>query len=93
VQNIDTDPLDVTFFCDENHIEWSDPRNGWMDTAYTYTATDGTIRHVNQYRVAAGNPGTLPGIKGSYATLGQSISYTYVPFVDLLTLAQAIKSK
>jgi len=64
-----------------------------MDTAYTYTATDGTIRHVNQYRVAAGNPGTLPGIKGSYATLGQSISYTYVPFVDLLTLAQAIKSK
>jgi hypothetical protein len=92
VQNIAPDPLVVTFYCDENHIKWSDTQNGWMDTGYTYTANDGTIQDVTQYRIAAGNPGTLPGTKGSYTSLGQSISYTYVPFVDLLTLAQAIKS-
>ncbi|PMD63191.1 uncharacterized protein K444DRAFT_626931 [Hyaloscypha bicolor E] len=39
-----------------------------MDTAYTYTAKDGKIKHVTQYRIAAGNPGTLPGTKGSYTS-------------------------
>ncbi|KAH8744097.1 hypothetical protein BGZ57DRAFT_960599 [Hyaloscypha finlandica] len=76
VQNIATDPFFVTFFCDENHIQWSDPRNGWMDTAYTYTSKDGKIKHVTQYRIAAGNPGTLPGTKGSYTSLGYQIQMT-----------------
>ena len=48
-----------------------------MDTAYTYTSKDGKIKHVTQYRIAAGNPGTLSGTKGSYTSLGQSIGYTY----------------
>jgi hypothetical protein len=34
-----------------------------MDTAYTYTTNDGTIKHV-QYRIKSGVPTTKPRYKG-----------------------------
>jgi hypothetical protein len=63
-----------------------------MDTAYTYRANDGTIKHA-QYRIAGGVPTTKPGHRGPIRVLVSQTAKPAVPFFGQLTLAQATKSK
>ncbi|KAI1081984.1 hypothetical protein F5B20DRAFT_588091 [Whalleya microplaca] len=76
VKNIATIPLQITFYCEENHVDWSDAFGGWIDTAFTYTASDGSTRHVPRYGPLPNEPHQKPGAKGSYTLLGYQIQLT-----------------
>ncbi|PKK43054.1 hypothetical protein CI102_13337 [Trichoderma harzianum] len=40
IGNIETAKEHYHIFCDEDHLQWNDARNAWLDTAFTYTYTD-----------------------------------------------------
>ncbi|KAE9363335.1 hypothetical protein N431DRAFT_475492 [Stipitochalara longipes BDJ] len=70
IENIATIPLQVTFYCDSAFIVWSDPYARWIDTAYTYTAKDGSSKGISLYKVGQDHS-KKPGASGSsFTTLG-----------------------
>ncbi|GAW16079.1 hypothetical protein ANO14919_055020 [Xylariales sp. No.14919] len=72
VINIATSALKVTFYCDSAFIDWSDPFSRWIDTAFTYTATDGSTKSVSLYKVGQ-DRSKKPGTSGSFTTLGYKL--------------------
>lgn len=72
VKDVATIPLQVTFYCEEKHISWSDAYGYWIDTAYTYKADDQSTKHVPRYGPLSKDSSKKPGARGSYTSLGES---------------------
>lgn len=72
VVNLDSDPMDVTFFCDtKSFITWHDPSQAWVDTRFTYEH-QGVTKTIAQYKPAGPpNPNSNPGNQGSFTLNGQ----------------------
>ncbi|KAI0452150.1 hypothetical protein F5B21DRAFT_354841 [Xylaria acuta] len=70
VVNIASNALQVTFYCEATHVDWSEPFRRWIDTAFTYTANDGSTKSVSLYKVGQDHS-KKPGASGSsFTTVG-----------------------
>lgn len=76
VVDIATIDLQVTFYCESTHIDWSDPFSRWVDTDFVYTATDGSTKSVALYKVGQDHS-KKPGASGSsFTTVGELSCYS-----------------
>jgi hypothetical protein len=71
VADIKSSPQIVSFYCDENHVEWGDDLRSWTDTDYFYNAGEDSMDLT--FNMHSGDSSTKPRAQkggSSYATLG-----------------------
>ncbi|KAI0188048.1 hypothetical protein EV127DRAFT_471569 [Xylaria flabelliformis] len=93
VVNIATNALQVTFYCEAIFVDWSEPFQRWIDTAFTYTAKDGSTKSVSLFRVGTDHS-KKPGASGSsFTTLGYKQDLPNGDVADFSNQAHIMVSK
>ena len=70
--------MKITFFCDEDNLQWDSNSNMWTDTAYSHYDDNGVQHSVSYMLRNAVDPNSKPGQdKLGYSSLG---NYT-LPFI------------
>ncbi|KAH8164210.1 hypothetical protein CIB48_g4018 [Xylaria polymorpha] len=77
----------------ERLTDWSEPYKRWIDTAYSYTAEDGSTKSVSLYKVGQ-NKSKKPGASGSsFSTLGYQLEMVNGDTADFSKQAHIMVSK
>ncbi|KAI3335684.1 hypothetical protein F4824DRAFT_510894 [Ustulina deusta] len=93
VVNIATSALQVTFYCDSAFVDWSEPYSRWIDTAYTYTAKDGSTKSVSLYKLGR-DRSKKPGASGSsFSTIGYKLKLPNDEIADFSSQGHILVNK